>query len=62
MTDEEAWEILCSGTPLFGLRAQGHVPLITRMLASGWGWEIIGRAIGWCPEVAERHWKKLEAK
>ena len=41
---------------LFGLEAQGKIPVIERMLASGASWEEIGRAIGWCPETAERHY------
>jgi hypothetical protein len=41
---------------LFGLKAQGHIPTIERMLAAGASWEDIGREIGWCPETAERHY------
>jgi len=44
-------------TVTFGLSAQGHVPTIERMLADGEGWPAIGRAIGWCPDTAKRHWQ-----
>ena len=39
--------------PVFGLKAQGHIPTIQRMLAEGKTWEDIGREIGWDPGTAE---------
>ena len=42
-----------------GLRAQGHLPTVERMLASGETWEAIGRAIGWDGKAAER-WYAME--
>lgn len=48
---------------LFGLRAQGHIPTIERMLAEGKSWDVIGDVIGWCGETAQRHYGwHLEAK
>lgn len=43
----------------FGLRAQGHLPVIQRMLARGATWPEIGDAIGWCPDTA-REWYERE--
>jgi hypothetical protein len=39
----------------FGLRAQGHIPTIERMLTDGASWSAIGDAIGWCGDTA-REW------
>ena len=39
---------------VFGLRAQGHLPTIDRMLSEGKSWEEIGREIHWCPKTAEK--------
>jgi hypothetical protein len=36
----------------FGLRAQGHLPTIRRMLKEGASWEEIGAAIGWQGKAA----------
>ena len=46
---------------IFGLKAQGHIPTVERMLAEGETWAEIGKAIGWCPKTAERHygWYKV---
>lgn len=41
----------------FGLRPQGHIPTIERMLTEGADWQQIGKAIGWDPEAAERHYR-----
>ena len=46
--------LLGSRPVLFGLRAQGHLPTVERMLAEGATWGEIGREIGWCPVTAER--------
>jgi hypothetical protein len=45
----------------FGLRAQGHIPTIERMLADGADWDRIGIAIGWCPKTAKEHWERIVA-
>lgn len=37
----------------FGLRQQGHLPTIKRMLEECKSWEEIGRAISWDPTTAE---------
>lgn len=46
--------LLSSKPVLFGLRAQGHLPTVERMLAEGASWEKIGRKIGWDGATAER--------
>ena len=37
-----------------GLRAQGHLPTVERMLAEGKSWAEIGKAIGWNGDAAAR--------
>lgn len=44
----------------FGLRQQGHVPTVERMLAEGATWEAIGKAIGWCPVAAKNWYERFE--
>ncbi len=58
MTDEEIRAALENAPVLFGLRQQGHVPTIEKMLQEGSSWETIGQAIGWCPVAAEKHYKR----
>jgi hypothetical protein len=41
---------------VFGLRAQGHIPTVERMLAVGASWDEIGKAIGWTADAAEQHY------
>lgn len=54
---------LLASPVLFGLSKQGHIPTIEKMLADGKPWTEIGKAIGWDPETAERHYKwHLEGK
>lgn len=43
---------------LFGLRAQGHVPTIEKMLAEGASWEEIGKAISWDPATAKDFYER----
>ena len=43
-------------TVQFGLRAQGHLPTIERMLTEGASWHAIGRAIGWDKHAACEHY------
>jgi hypothetical protein len=45
-----------------GLRAQGHLPLVERMLAAGESWEAIGKAIGWSPRAAQRWYETFDAE
>lgn len=42
-----------------GLRQQGHLPAVKRMLAEGKSWEEIGAAIHWHPKAAEE-WFRIE--
>jgi len=42
---------------LFGLRAQGKLETVERMVREGRSWEEIGDEIGWAPDAAERFWK-----
>lgn len=42
----------------FGLRAQGHIPTIQRMLACGATWDEIGQAIGWHPPTAKEWYER----
>lgn len=59
MNDADSpWDfILNSGvTPLFGLKAQGHIPTVERMVAEGKSWKEIGNAIGWAADAVEKHW------
>ena len=45
--------------PVFGLKAQGHIPTITKMLEDGRTWEQIGKVIGWCPVSAKKSWDRI---
>lgn len=47
MREPEVFDILKNAPILFGLRAQGHLPTVERMIAEGASWDEIGRAIGW---------------
>lgn len=42
----------------FGLRAQGHIPNVERMLAEGKSWEEIGNAIGWHGPTAKEYYER----
>ena len=44
----------------FGLRAQGHIPTIERMLGEGKSWDEIGSAIGWHSQTAKEWYEKYE--
>ena len=55
--DKKAWEILMNAPILFGLKAQGHIPTIERMLENGATWKEIGKKIGWCPETAKEDYE-----
>ena len=49
-------DILMDTPVLFGLKQQGHLPTIERMIEDGATWEEIGKEIGWCPETAKEHY------
>lgn len=61
MTRRDWLEAVLSRPFKFGLRAQGHLPTVERMLADGATWVEIGKEIGWCPVTAEQ-WYQREAK
>jgi hypothetical protein len=43
---------------VFGLRAQGHLPTIEKMLAEGASWDEIGKAIHWEPATAKDFYER----
>jgi hypothetical protein len=59
MSDDELKQILDNAPIVFGLKAQGHVPAIERILAEAW--EKIGNEIGWCPKTAREHYERHTA-
>ena len=58
----DVFESLMDKPVVFGLTAQGHLPTIEAMLGQGASWQMIGKAIGWCPITAERHYGLLQAR
>lgn len=58
LTDAELAELLDNAPIVFGLRAQGKLPTIEKMLSDGASWDEIGKAIGWCPKTAQEHWQR----
>ena len=55
---KKAWDILMNAPILFGLKAQGHIPTIERMLKDGATWKEIGKKIGWYPETAKEDYER----
>ena len=55
-TDEEVLE---NAKVVFGLKRQGHIPTIERMLKEGKNWDDIGAAINWCPITAREHYERV---
>ena len=55
--DDEAFELLCSVPMKFGLRAQGHLDTVARMVRENKSWDEIGQAIGWAPDAVAQHWE-----
>ena len=56
----EEFDELFRGVPIkIGLRQQGHIPTVERMLAHGATWDEIGKAIGWHGPTAQR-WYELD--
>ena len=47
---------LAGATIAFGLKAQGRLDLVERMVLDGKSWDEIGAAIGWSGDAVERHW------
>jgi hypothetical protein len=62
LTDDEVKATFYNVPMAFGLKAQGHMPTIARMLLAGESWDAIGRAINWCPNTARRHWELSAAR
>ena len=60
MTDwlEKEYPDLANARVLFGLKAQGHIPTIERMLKENKSWEEIGQEIGWLPKTAQEHYER----
>lgn len=56
--------LLAEAPVVFGLRAQGHLPTVERMISEGASWQAIGQAIGWDGATAERYYEmeQTEAK
>lgn len=48
---------LMQSSVAFGLKAQGHLEKIEKMLANGILWPDIASAIGWCPGTARGHYE-----
>jgi len=42
----------------FGLKAQGHIPTIEKMLKKGKSWDEIGKKINWCPKTAKEWYQE----
>lgn len=59
VTDDEVKAVLSAAPVAFGLKAQGHLPMITAMLVAGSSWSEIGSAIGWCSDTAYTHFAWL---
>lgn len=57
---QAAFEKLMKTPVVFGLRNQGHLPTVERMLAEGASWAEIGAEIGWDGETARRYYEEYE--
>jgi hypothetical protein len=53
MTNEDALELLGNAPVKIGLRQQGHMKTVARMLSAGATWDEIGAAIGWHGPTAQ---------
>lgn len=42
----------------FGLKKQGHLPVIEKMLGEGHDWNKIANVIGWCPITAREYYER----
>ncbi len=72
IADEEMWEGYLHGKEVeklakqkvvFGLKNQGHISTIEKMLSENKSWDEIGKAINWCPDTAKEHYQFfLESK
>ena len=58
---EDRYPEIANAKIAFGLRQQGHLPTVERMLADGKSWEEIGKAIGWCPITAKEFYERESA-
>ena len=45
---------------VFGLKAQGHIPTIERMLKENKTWVEIGKTINWDGETARQHYERYK--
>jgi hypothetical protein len=54
--NEDFTNALFSSGVSFGLKQQGHLTKIKKMLNSGANWKEIGEEISWCHETAKRHY------
>ena len=42
---------------VFGLKNQGHIPTVEKMLKEGKSWGEIGKALNWDGETARQHYE-----
>lgn len=58
MTEKDNIHNYLLNTPIcFGLKAQGHIPTIERMLLENKSWEEIGKVINWDVKTAKDHYE-----
>ena len=50
-------EELLNAKVVFGLKNQGHLQTIEKMLAEGKNWRDIAHEIGWMPDAARKHYE-----
>lgn len=63
LEDKPLPSFLLQAPVLFGLEAQGHIPMIEKMLKEGATWEEIGKEIGWQSTSAEEDYERyVEAR
>lgn len=53
-------DLLGDAPIVFGLRAQGHIPTVERMLAEGATWDEIGKEIGWYGPAVQQFYEEME--
>ena len=56
--NDDIEEVLGNAKVVFGLKRQGHIPAIERMLKEGKSWDDIGQVINWCPITAREHYER----
>lgn len=55
---DELMKKLLNAPIAFGLRAQGHLPIVNKMVDDGKTWQEIGQKIGWDPDTARRYYER----